>query len=80
MNTSVRFFPGLRRWQHITPQYVKFNILPSEKRIQWACLGLLASVLRNGKPDYWSTELAVREAPAGRSSRRDELELVIIRA
>ncbi|CAB0036885.1 unnamed protein product [Trichogramma brassicae] len=75
MNAVVRFFTGLSRWQHITPQYVKFNILPYEKRIQCACLGMLASVLRNGNPDNWSTEFEFREAPAGRSCRRDELEL-----
>ncbi|CAB0031533.1 unnamed protein product [Trichogramma brassicae] len=80
MNAAVRFITGLKKWQHITPQYAKLNILPYEKRVQCACLGLLASVLRNGRPDYWSTEFEFREAPAGRSSRRDELELVIVRA
>ncbi|KAL7299797.1 hypothetical protein TKK_0007541 [Trichogramma kaykai] len=80
MNAAVRFFTWIRRWQHITPQYAKFNILPYERRIQCACLGLFSSVLRHGRPDYWSTEFEFREALVGRSSRRDELELVVIRA
>ncbi|CAB0037495.1 unnamed protein product [Trichogramma brassicae] len=41
--SNASYASNTKKWQHITPQYVKFNILPYEKRVQCACLGLVAA-------------------------------------
>lgn len=80
MNAALRFVTGVRKSDHISPSYMKLNLLPYKYRIQYLTLSFLASILRNGQPSYLISRFKFRLPDQPGSKRASRLDLMIPRA
>ncbi|CAB0045379.1 unnamed protein product, partial [Trichogramma brassicae] len=76
-NAAVRFVTGVRRYERITPSYVKLRILKLGERRSLLIVCLLANILRRSAPAYLAARFTFESGSGDRGSRRSNLKLSI---
>lgn len=63
-NASLRFITGVKKFEHISQEYPKLNIMEFDSRVQYIALVFLAKILVTGEPMCLSKLISFK--PPGR--------------
>ena len=77
MNSALRFISGKRKYDHISQEFLTYDVMPFSKRTQFVALSLLAKILTTSEPRYLAECLTFRPANAPGSRRVSAFDLQV---